>query len=226
MQIARLLLQRGDKVRVVARDPEKAQQLLGDRAQVFGGDVTVPNSLRAALDADCRSIFFAVDITGGVGGRSFFGSASKIRDVTYQGLVNVFEAARANAFGGRIVLLSGMGADRPSLAGAMLNAIKGNLQKNMVDRERYLNDCGLDYSVCRGAVLTDEPGGRQRIRITAATHSLGFRCKVARADFARVLVVASQLAAASRKTYDVFGEPGSASDDKEIGRQLESVPGP
>ena len=109
LQIASQLLQRGKHVRVVARDPEKARRLLGDRAQVFGADVTVPSSLRTALDADCRAIFFAVDVTGGIGGRLFFGSASKIRDVTYQGLVNVVEAARANGFGGRIVLLSGMG---------------------------------------------------------------------------------------------------------------------
>jgi uncharacterized protein YbjT (DUF2867 family) len=224
LQIASQLLQRGKPVRVVARDPETARRLLGDRAQVLRADVTVPSSLRTALDADCRAIFFAVDITGGIGGRSFFGSASKIRDVTYQGLVNVVEAARANGFGGRIVLLSGMGADRPSLAGAILNAIKGNLQKNMVDRERYLESCGLDYTVGRGAVLTDEPGRQQRVRITAPRHSLDFRCRLARADFARVLIVASELPAASRKIYDVFNELGSASDDRDIALQLEAVP--
>jgi uncharacterized protein YbjT (DUF2867 family) len=224
LQIASQLLQRGKHVRVVARDPEKARRLLGDRAQVFGADVTVPSSLRTALNADFRAIFFAVDVTGGIGGRLFFGSASKIRDVTYQGLVNVVEAERANGFGGRIVLLSGMGADRPSLAGAILNAIKGNLQRNMVDRERYLEGCGLDYTVCRGAILTDEPGGQQRVRVTAPTHSLDFRCRLARADFARVLIIASELAAASRKVYDVFDEPGSAGDDRDIALQLEAVP--
>ena len=224
LQIASQLLQRGKPVRVVARDPETARRLVGDRAQVLRADVTVPSSLRTALDADCQAIFFAVDITGGIGGRSFFGSASKIRDVTYQGLVNVVEAARANGFGGRIVLLSGMGADRPSLAGAILNAIKGNLQKNMVDRERYLESCGLDYTVGRGAIFTDEPGRQQRVRVTPPTHSLDFRCRLARADFARVLIVASELAAASRKIYDVFNEPGSASDDRDISLQLEAVP--
>src|SRR6516165_1440943 len=224
LHIASQLLQRGKHVRVGARDPEKARRLLGDRAQVFGADVTVSSSLRPALDADCRAIFFAVDVTGGIGGRLFFGSPSKIRDVTYQGLVNVVEAARADGFGGRVVLLSGMGADRPSLAGAILNAIKGNLQRNMVDRERYLDGCGLDYTVCRGAILTDEPGGRQRVRVTAPTHSLDFRCRLARADFAQVLIIASELAAASRKVYDVFNEPGSAGDDRDIALQLEAVP--
>jgi len=45
-----------------------------------------------------------------------------------------------------------------------------------------------------------------------------------RADFARVLIVASELAAASRKVYDVFDEPGSAGDDRDIALQLEAVP--
>jgi hypothetical protein len=51
-----------------------------------------------------------------------------------------------------------------------------------------------------------------------------FRCRLARADFARVLIVASELAAASRKVYDVFDEPGRASDDRDIAHQLEAVP--
>lgn len=223
LQIATQLLQRGDPVRVVARDPDKARQLLGDGAEVFGGDVTVPSSLLVALDADCRAIFFAADITGGIGGRSFFGSVSKNRDVTYQGLVNVVEAARQNGFGGRIVLLSGMGADRPSLAGAILNALKGNLQKNQLDREQYLKNCGLEYTICRGAILTDEPGGRQHIRVTAPTHGLDFRYKISRADFARVLIIASELAAASGKVCDVFAESGSASDEREIASQLDRI---
>ena len=223
LQIARQLLARGSKVRVVARDPEKARQLLGGTAEVLAGDVTVPSSLRTALNADCRSIFFAVDVTGGIGGRSFFSSTSAIRDVTYQGLVDVVETARDGGFSGRLILLSGMGADHPSLAGALVNALKGNLQKNMRDREQFLKGWGLDYAIGRGAILTDAPGGQQRIRITEPIHSLGFRRKVARADFARVLIAASDLAAASRKTFDVFAETDSPSSDQDIARQVEAV---
>jgi uncharacterized protein YbjT (DUF2867 family) len=225
LQIAVQLLQRGSQVRAVARDGAKARQLLGDRAQVVEGDVTVPRSLGAALNAECRAIFYAVDITVGVAGRGFFGSASQIRDVTYQGFVNVVEAARANGFAGRIVLLSGMGCDRFSLPGAILNAVKGNLQRNMVDREQYLKRCGFDYAVCRGAILTDDVGGQQLVRITAATHSLSPRRKIARSDFARVLIAASEQDGASRKVYDVFAERGSPSNDQDIARQLEAVPG-
>jgi uncharacterized protein YbjT (DUF2867 family) len=224
LQIAKQLLQRGSKVRVIARDPEKARELLGARAEIFSGDVTVPDSLGGALNADCDAIFYAVDITGGIGGHSFFGSTSKIRDVTFQGLVNVVEAARAGGFKGRIVLLSGMGCDKPSLPGRILNLVKGNLQKNMVDRERYLKESGFDYAVCRGAVLTNAPGGEGHIRITAPIHSLSPSRKLARADFARVLIAASELAAASRKVYDVLGEHGFFNEDRDIAAQLEAVP--
>ncbi len=222
LQIARQLLQRGSKVCVVARDPSKARQLFGAQVQVQAGDVTVPSSLRESLDAQCQAIFFAVDPTGGIGGRSFFGSRTMIRDVSYQGLVNVVEVARLNGFAGRIVLLSGMGADQPSLAGVLLNAIKGNLQQNQVDRENYLRACGLDYTVGRAAFLTDQSGGQCSIRITPPVHRLGFGRKLARADFARVLIVAAELASASRKTYDVFAAAGKPTDEPGLIRQFEA----
>lgn len=223
LQIARQLLQRGSRVRVVARDPSKARQLFGEPVQVQAGDVTLPGSLRKSLDAQCRAIFFAADPTGGIGGRSFFGAEAMIREVSYQGLVNVVEVARSNGFAGRIVLLSGMGADRPSLAGALLNFIKGNLQQNQVERENYLRACGLDYTVGRGAFLTDRPAGQCGIRITLPVHRLGFGRKLARADFARVLIVAAELGSASRKTYDVFASGGKPTDEQGLMRQFEAL---
>ncbi|WP_122220821.1 SDR family NAD(P)-dependent oxidoreductase [Pseudomonas syringae group genomosp. 3] len=216
LHIARQLVLDGKKVRVVARFPEKVRQVLGDHVEIFRGDVTVASSLSAALTANCQVIIYAVDITGGIGGRSFFGASRKIREVTYQGFVNVIEIARTNGFNGRVVLLSGMGCDRRSLSGAILNSVKGNLQKNMFDRENYLKSCGLDYTVCRGAILTDGPGGRHRIKITAPVHSLSVRRKICRADFARAVIAVSQTAIASRQVYDVFGEPGANNETFDI----------
>lgn len=221
LHIATQLLERGSSVRVVVRDAAKARRLLGDHAQMVCGNVTEPDSLKAALNADCHVIFYAVDVTGGIGGRSLFGPSRAIRDVTYQGLVNVVNVARANGFRGRIVLLSGMGCDRPSLTGMVLNAVKGNLQKNMVDREQYLKRSGLDHVICRGAVLTDEPPKQRSVRVTAPIHSLSARRTLARADFARVLIAAADLPAATRRVYDVFGERGHVNRDRDIDGQLE-----
>jgi len=114
LQIARQLAERGAPVLGVARDPVKARNLLPAAVEIRAGDVTDPGSLRAARLGACRAIFFAVDVTGGVGGRGFFKSASQIRAVTYEGLVNVVDAAKAAAFTGRFVLVSGMGSELPS----------------------------------------------------------------------------------------------------------------
>lgn len=220
LEITRQLLQQGNAVRVIARYPEKAKALLGNGTDIRAGDVTVPGSLGAALGADCQAIFFAVDITEGIAGRAFFGSSSKIRDVTYQGFVNVIEEAKAHGFIGRVVLLSGMGCDRWSLPSMMLNLIKGNLQKNMVDREQYLAACGLDFTVCRAAVLTDEPAWQQKLKITKPVHSLSVRRKVSRADYARVLIAAATHTATSRRVLDVFAGAGPASSENDLVRQL------
>src|SRR6516225_1878126 len=95
LQIARQLAERGAPVLGVARDPAKARDLLPAAVEIRAGDVTDPGSLRAAQLGACRAIFFAVDITGGIGGRGFFKPAGQIRAVTYEGLVNVVDAARA-----------------------------------------------------------------------------------------------------------------------------------
>jgi len=94
------------------------------------------------------------------------GDAGQIRAVTYEGLVNVVDAAGAARFTGRFVLVSGMGSELPSFTGRLLNAIKGDLQRNQRDRDAYLRNSGLDWSIGRGGVLTDEPGGRVDICIT------------------------------------------------------------
>ena len=117
LQIARQLAEPGAPVLGVARDPVKARNLLPAAVEIRAVDVTDPGSLRAARLGGCRAIFFAVDVTGGVGGRGFFKPANQIRAVTYEGLVNVVDAAKAAAFTGRFVLVSGMGSELPSFTG-------------------------------------------------------------------------------------------------------------
>ena len=181
----------------------KARGLLPAAAEIRAGDVTAPGSLSAARLGACCAIFFAVDVTGGVGGRGFFKPASEIRAVTYEGLVNVVDAAKAAAFTGRFVLVSGMGSELPSFTGRLLNAIKGDLQRNQRDRDAYLRNSGLD---CRGGILTDEPGGRADIRITPPVHRLSLFRRVARADFARALIAAAAAVEQGRLAQDIGGE--------------------
>ena len=150
--IAQQLLERGSVVTVVVRDPGKARRLLGNRADVRRGDVTDARSIRAAMGEDYRAIFFTVAAPGGIDGRALFGSKSQIREVTYQGLLNVVEAARSIGFQGRITLASVVGADRSSLVISILNTIKSGLQRNLMERELYLRASGLDYTIVRAPI--------------------------------------------------------------------------
>lgn len=221
LQIARQLAARDAAVRAVARDPAKARELLPAGVDIRAGDVTDPSSLRRIGIGECRAIFFAVDITGGIAGRGFFKPVQDIRAVTFQGLVNVVDAAREAGFSGRFVLLSGMGSELSSFTGKLLNTIKGNLQNNQRDRDLYLRNSGLDWTIGRGGILTNEAGGGTDIRITPPVHRLSMSRRLARPDFARALIAAADAPAASRRMFDVFNASGPPPADEELTTQFE-----
>ena len=177
----------GSNVRVVARDPDKASELLGNRADIRPGDVTDARSIREAITEDYKAIFFTVAATGGIDDRGLFGSKAMIRAATYQGLLNVVDAARSSGFKGRIILSSAMGADRSSLIISILNTIKSGLQRNLIERERYLRASGLDYTIVRAPILTNAPAGEANVRITRAINKLTGGPKISRGDLARVM---------------------------------------
>ena len=222
--IAQQLLQGESNVRVVARDPDKASRLLRNRADVHPGDVTQPRSIRDAICEGCEAIFFTVAATGGIDGRALFGSKTMIRQVTYQGLLNVVDAARSSGFEGRIILPSVMGADRSSLVMSILNTIKSGLQRNLIERELYLRASGLDYAIVRAPILTNAPAGEANVRISRAINRLTAGSKISRGDLARVMILASQQAAASRKTFDLLVAKGVAPSDQQLLKQLEQIP--
>jgi nucleoside-diphosphate-sugar epimerase len=222
--IAQQLLEGESNVRVVARDPDKASRLLGNRADVHPGDVTDARSIQDAICEGCKAIFFTVAATGGIDGRALFASKTMIRQVTYQGLLNVIDAARSSGFEGRIILPSVMGADRSSLLINILNTIKSGLQRNLIEREIYLRASGLDYTIVRAPILTNAPAGEADVRITRAINKLTAGSKISRGDLARVMILASEQVAASRKTFDLLVEKGVAPSDQQLLKQLEQIP--
>ena len=222
--IAQQLLADEANVRVVARDPDNASRLLGRRADVYPGDVTDARSIQDALGGVYQAIFFTVSATGGMDGRALFGSKTMIREVTYQGLVNVVAAARASGFEGRIVLPSVVGADQSSFIISVLNTIKSGLQKNLIERELYLRASGLDYTIVRAPILTNVPAGQANVRVTRALNKLTVQSKISRGDLARVMILASQQAVASRKTFDLVTGNGVVQSDQQLLKQLEEIP--
>jgi uncharacterized protein YbjT (DUF2867 family) len=222
--IAKQLLEGESKVRVVARDPDRASRLLGSRADVCPGDVTDAQSIHDAVCHVCKAIFFTVSATGGIDGRALFGSKTMIRQVTYQGLLNVVEAARSSGFEGRIILPSVVGADRSSLILSILNTIKSGLLRNLIERELYLRASGLDYTIVRAPILTNAPAGQAHVRITRPINRLTAGSRISRGDLARVMILASQEVAYSRKIFDLVVTKGVAASDQQLLKQLEQIP--
>ena len=153
-----------------------------------------------------------------------FALESKIREVTYQGLVNVVDAARSIGFSGRIILPSLVGVDRPSVLIRILDKIKPGLQRNLIERELYLRASGMDYTVLRAPILTNAPAGEVALEITRAVNRLTARSKISRSDLARVMIVAAQQPAASRKTFELLASKGAAPSDRLLIEQLERIP--
>ena len=204
-QIVHQLQAQGHQVRAISRTPITAGPLI----EPFAADVTNAGSMRAALDADFEAIFFTVDVTGGVGGRGFFGSAKHIREVTYQGCLNTMAAVPRSYPKPKFILLSVMGADRTSVVWTVLNAIKPGLKRNMIERERALAESQIPFVTLRAPTLTDERGGQIPTSVTEAKHVLDAKRKITRADLAQAMITAAR-GAPVNSTWDVFADVGGS----------------
>jgi dihydroflavonol-4-reductase len=86
--VARALHDRGDRVRVLARDVERARRVLPGDVEVLSGDVTEPESLRAAVDG-CELVFNAMGIP-----EQWLPDERAFDRVNARGTENVVRAAR------------------------------------------------------------------------------------------------------------------------------------
>src|SRR5262249_16298209 len=106
----------------------------------------------------------------------------------------------------------------------ILDKVKSGLRQNLVERELYLRASGLDYTIVRAPILTYAPAGKAEFRITRATHKLTAGSKISRGDLARVMILASQQAVASRKTFELIVAKGVAPSDKQLLWELQQIP--
>lgn len=87
--IARQLLNAGHQVRILARSPEKAAKLFGDKVEVLRGDVTEPSSLAPAA-AGCEIVFHAAGFP-----EQWMKDPAIFQQVNVGGTKNVLEACKA-----------------------------------------------------------------------------------------------------------------------------------
>ena len=199
---ARLLERRGVPVRVLARNPSRAAADLGPGVEVVAGDITRPDTLPAAVDGAGRIIF-----TAGVRSARPAGEAL-VRATDYGGPVHTLAAARATGMTGRFVYMTSIGIRTPSVAGRLLNAVKGN---TLVWRKRVEDEIrasGLDYAILRAGFLANGPAGRREIAVSQGDLPLAPRYRIARADVAEALVESLYHPATSRVTFEVVNGRG------------------
>src|SRR5262245_31130708 len=79
--ISRLLRQRGQRVRVLAREPKRALTLFDSGVEIVGGDLTKPETLTPAL-SDVRHVIFTAGCRSGYPARE-----PRVKAVEYDGIV-------------------------------------------------------------------------------------------------------------------------------------------
>jgi len=55
-RVVRRLVDRGYQVRALVRDSQRAKEMLGDKVELFEADITIPETLTAALMSDVRAV--------------------------------------------------------------------------------------------------------------------------------------------------------------------------
>ena len=195
--IARLLEQRGDAIRVMARDPERAGSRLGRSIDIVAGDLTTPASLPAVV-REVGAIVFTAGVRSGRPARE-----GRVRTTEYEGVLHTLSAARGAGFRGRFLYMTSFGVTAPSLAGTLLNLYKGNTLLWRRRAEEAIRADGTDYTVIRAGFLLSAPGGRHAVEVTQADTPLVPRHRIARADVAAAFVAALDDPRASRTTFEI-----------------------
>jgi uncharacterized protein YbjT (DUF2867 family) len=184
LRLARLLHERGDRVRSLIRNPEH----VGD-VEAAGGEAVACDLEHVSEDVVARAIDGADAVVFAAGAGPGSGPERKWT-VDYGGAVKLIAAAKAAGIG-RYVIVSSRGADPDAPGdgfGVYLRA------KGKADAE--LQASGLAYTIVRPGALTDDPG-TGRIRTDTGDGS------ISRDDVAAVLAAALPDPALAGVTFEV-----------------------
>ena len=175
------LIARGDRVRLAARNTEKARKLFGDRVEHVTVDLAHPDAtLKDCFDGIDHVIFTAAVPAGPA-------KESAVRTVDFEGVVATLAAAKAARFQGRFVYMTTIGVHHQSAFMAFLNFIKGDLSGWRARAEEAIVSSQVDYAIVRAGALTNGSGGRS-LSVTPGDRPLTFGTWVNRDDVARVIV--------------------------------------
>lgn len=204
---AGLLLEKGYRVRALARDAARAKQALSGSVEIVQGDVTLAASLAPAMEGIDHLVY-----TAGVTHRP--AGEAIVKATVYEGVLNAIAAAKTAGFDGRFVLMGALGTTRGSPLSFLLNLIKGNTLRWRHRAEEALRRSGLDYTIVHAGILTDAPPGRHAVDLGQAHRRMWPWTRIGRADAAEVLVRSLAHPGGRNTTFDaLWGGAGSGWDE-------------
>lgn len=172
MHLERLLAQRGDTAVGLIRNPAHADDLREIGAEPLLCDLEASSAADVvAAVAGADAVVFAAGAGPGSG-------PERKRSMDLGGAVKLIEAAKANGIS-RYLIVSSMGADDPPAEGG---GTFGEYLRAKAAADRALIASGLEYTVVRPGMLTDEPGSG-RVEVGNGLE----RGEISRADVAAVL---------------------------------------
>ena len=191
LRLLRLLNQNGHRARGLIRKEEQAAALRSAGAEPALVDleaVSVPDLAIAIQGAD--SVVFAAGAGPGSG-------EDRKWTMDYGGAVKLIEAAQHESIR-RYVIVSSVGADHPEAMGGG-GGFAVYLQAKH-DADEKLRESGLDFTIVRPGVLTDDAGTG---KVSIAQHL--DRSEIPRDDVAAVLFAVLGAANTIGKDFDLMG---------------------
>ncbi len=163
-----LLIARGDKVRVAARNAEKVRGLFGDQVECALLDLEKPGPAFAAAFAGARSVIFTAAVPAGPA------SNRRIEAVDCRGVEAMLAAAKEVGFKGRIIYMTTIGLYHRTFFIALLNFIKGrHFIHWRSEAEKAIMSSGLDAVIVRAGALTNSKVSK-RLQISQGDRALTF----------------------------------------------------
>jgi uncharacterized protein YbjT (DUF2867 family) len=205
--IVHRLLDDGCRVRVLARNPKQAKEVLGPRVEIVPGDLTRPDSLQECVQGMDHIIFTAGVHSGRIARESL------VKATDHDGVVETLRAARQAGFGGRLIYLNSIGVTRKSWAATLLNLLKRNALVWRRRIEPTIRNSGIDYTIIRVGFLLDRPLGTRRVKVSQDELALTPSNRIARADVAEAFLQALRNPKASRTTFDVVWDKARGETD-------------
>jgi nucleoside-diphosphate-sugar epimerase len=190
LRLTRLLDAGGDEVIGLIRNPAHEEEVRAAGAEPAVCDLEGDADLAEAI-GEAHAVVFAAGAGPGSG-------EARKRTMDLGGAVRLIEAAKARGIP-RYVMVSAMGAADPPAQGG---DVFGEYLRAKAEADRALRESGLDFTIVRPGMLTDEPGtGRVALGERLAPGS------ISRDDVAAILAAVLGTPEAIGTTFDaVAGE--------------------